>query len=100
MAPGGLSRASARNAVQVQVAALRQHRHTHYALWREVDMPVTNTFSAAVRGQLYDQTSTFFSPTNDTITPGTELPGYAVTNFTVSLEDKKAGWWAGVIIKN
>jgi len=70
------------------------------SVFSEVDMPVTNTVSAAVRGQLYDQTSTFFSPTNNTITPGTELPGYAVTNFTISLEDKKAGGWAGVIIKN
>jgi iron complex outermembrane recepter protein len=70
------------------------------SVFSEVDVPVTATVSAAVRGQLYDQTSTFFSPTNDTVTPGTQLPGYAVANFTVSLEDKKAGWWAGVVIKN
>jgi iron complex outermembrane receptor protein len=70
------------------------------SVFSEVHVPVTAAVSAAVRGQLYDQTLTYFSPTNNTVTPGTEIPGYAVANFTLSLEDTKAGWWAGVIIKN
>jgi iron complex outermembrane receptor protein len=61
---------------------------------------VTAAVSAAVRGQLYDQTLTYFSPTNNSVTPGTKLPGYTVANFTLFLEDTKKGWWAGVILKN
>jgi iron complex outermembrane recepter protein len=70
------------------------------SVFSEVHVPVTAAVSAAVRGQLYDQTLTYFSPTNNSVTPGTKLPGYTVANFTLSLEDTKAGWWAGVIIKN
>jgi iron complex outermembrane recepter protein len=70
------------------------------SVFSEVTVPVTANISASVRGQLYDQTITYFSATNNTLTPGTELSGYAVANFTLSVEDSKAGWWAGVIIKN
>jgi len=70
------------------------------SLFSQVTLPVTTRINVSVLGQLYDQTLTYFSATNNTITPGTELSGYAVTNFTLSLQDDKAGWWAGVIIKN
>jgi iron complex outermembrane recepter protein len=70
------------------------------SVFSEVAVPVTADISVSVRGQLYDQTITYFSATNNTLTPGTELSGYAVANFTLSVEDSKAGWWAGVIIKN
>ena len=70
------------------------------SVFSEVSIPVTTDIVAAVRGQLYDQTLTYFSATNNTVSPGTELPGYAVANFTLSLANTRAGWWAGVIIKN
>jgi iron complex outermembrane receptor protein len=65
-----------------------------------VTVPVSKDVSASLRGQLYDQTSTFYSSTNNTLTPGTELPGYAVTDFTLSLADNKTGWSVAAIVKN
>jgi iron complex outermembrane receptor protein len=70
------------------------------SVFSEVHVPVTASVFAAVRAQLYDQTLTYFSPTNNTVTPATQLPGYTVVNFTLSLEDTRAGWWAGIIVKN
>jgi iron complex outermembrane receptor protein len=70
------------------------------SVFSEVTVPVSKDVSVSLRGQLYDQTSTFYSSTNNTLTPGTELPGYAVTDFTLSLTDSKTGWSAAAIVKN
>jgi iron complex outermembrane receptor protein len=69
------------------------------SMFSEVTVPVSSDISASLRAELYDQTSTFYSSTNNSLTPGTQLPGYAVSNFTLSL-DSKSGWSAAVIIKN
>jgi iron complex outermembrane receptor protein len=40
-----------------------------------------------LRGDVFAQTSTFFSNLADTITPGTKLPGYALVNARLSWSD-------------
>jgi iron complex outermembrane recepter protein len=70
------------------------------SVFSEADVPISNNIAISLRGQLYDQTSSFFSPTNNTITPETELSGYSVADFTLSLADTKTGWSVAVIVKN
>lgn len=42
--------------------------------------------TVTLRGDLYAQSLTYFSSTNATITPGTEIHGYAIANFRLGLE--------------
>jgi iron complex outermembrane receptor protein len=69
-------------------------------LYGELKAHATSEMEVSLRAELYDQTKSYFSSTNNTLSPGTELPGYAVTNFRLGLEDLTAGWSAGVIVKN
>jgi iron complex outermembrane receptor protein len=41
----------------------------------------------SVRGELIEQSKFYFGSLNNTTVPGTEIPGYAVSNFRVGLDD-------------
>jgi iron complex outermembrane recepter protein len=70
------------------------------SVFSEVSVPLTRDVVMSLRGELFDETSTYFSSTNSTLTPGTQLPGYAVANFTLSIGDGAAGWSVAGIVKN
>ena len=70
------------------------------SVFSEVTLPVSDALDVSFRGDLYNQTKIFFSSTGDTLTPGTEIPGYAVANFRLGLEDSKAGWSVAALVKN
>ncbi|HKT71692.1 MAG TPA: TonB-dependent receptor [Steroidobacteraceae bacterium] len=70
------------------------------SFFSEFTLPVTSHLEASVRGEIYDQTSTFFTSTFNTATPGAEIPGYAVANFRLGLEDHLAGWSITANVKN
>jgi iron complex outermembrane receptor protein len=70
------------------------------SVFSEVTVPVTNEIGVSLRGSLYDQTLTYFSSTNNTLTPGTELSGYAVADFRLSVDNNSAGWSVAAVLKN
>lgn len=52
----------------------------------EVELPETIGV-LKMRGDYYRQSPFFFSSTEDTLTPGTKLPGYDRANFRIAVED-------------
>ena len=54
----------------------------------EVALPLSEALGKlSLRGDLYKQSGFYFSSTNDTITPGTRLPGYETVNLRMSWND-------------
>lgn len=70
------------------------------ALFAEVAAPVSADLTASLRGDVYAQTSNYFSSTNNTLNPGTQIPGYGLANFRVGIEDSKVGWSLSANVKN
>jgi iron complex outermembrane receptor protein len=57
-------------------------------LFAEVTLPTDQSVGdMTVRADLYAQTGQYFSSTNNTITPGTRLPGYALINLRYDWSD-------------
>lgn len=69
------------------------------SVFTEVAVPVYGSVSGLLRGEMYAQNKVFTSPrsSNDF---GTILPGYALANFRIGLEDKSAGWSLTANLKN
>jgi iron complex outermembrane receptor protein len=55
-------------------------------VFAQASFPLPGIATVSIRGDVYTQTKTFFSSTNDTITPGTEIPTYTLANFRVGLD--------------
>jgi len=70
------------------------------SIFADISFPVAERYTASFRSEVYDQTETYFSSTNDTLNPGTRIPGYTVANFRLSLEDESAGWTIAAHLKN
>lgn len=66
----------------------------------QATVPVSTLVRASLRGDVYAQTSTFFSSTGTNLNPGTKLPGYTVANFRVGVEHEKAGLSLALHLKN
>jgi iron complex outermembrane receptor protein len=66
----------------------------------EATMPLKNELSISLRGDLYGQSNFYFSSLNNTVNPGTNIPGYDLVNFRVSLDDAKTGWSLAAYLKN
>jgi iron complex outermembrane recepter protein len=67
--------------------------------YANVSAPVTDKLRATVRGDVYAQTSTFFSSTGTTLNPGTKFSGYTTVDFRVGLESID-GWSLSANLKN
>jgi iron complex outermembrane recepter protein len=65
----------------------------------EVTVPVSSTLAVSLRGDVFGQTSTFFSSTGNT-NPGAKLPGYKLVNFRIGLGDDQMGWSVSFNLKN
>ena len=63
-------------------------------------MPVSARLRASLRGDVYAQTSTFFSSTGNSLNPGTQITGYALANFRLGIEDRDTGWSLSANLKN
>ena len=70
------------------------------AVFAEVAQPVSAQLTASLRGDFYAQTSSYFSSTDNTLNPGTQISGYGLANFRVGLEDSKQGWALSANVKN
>jgi iron complex outermembrane recepter protein len=54
----------------------------------QVDVPLAgNSGSISARADVYAQSNFFYSSVNDTINPGSELPGYALANARIAWSD-------------
>jgi len=54
-----------------------------------------------LHGEVYSQTSTYFSSNNGSVTPGTELPSYTIVNMRLSWNDIRGSKVsAAVYVKN
>ena len=69
-------------------------------VYANIEVPLTNRIKVQVRGDVYAQTSTFFSSTGTNLNPLSRFPGYSVANFRLGIEDEKAGWSLATIVKN
>jgi iron complex outermembrane receptor protein len=68
-------------------------------LFSEMSFPIQANLALTIHGDIYDQTGTYISSTYNTISPGTSITGYSVSNFRVSLDAKK-GWSVAANVKN
>lgn len=66
----------------------------------DINVPLNDRFNVSLRADVYDQTSSYFSSTNDTLNPGTKIPGYTIANFRLGLEDGISGWSVAAMVKN
>jgi iron complex outermembrane receptor protein len=54
-----------------------------------------------LRGDFYTQSKTYFSNLNDSLNPGTRLPGYSIANFRLDFENVGgSGLGIGAWVKN
>ncbi|MBB5684817.1 TonB-dependent receptor [Sphingobium boeckii] len=67
--------------------------------YADVEIPVKADLSILLHGDVYAQDNTFTSPTSAN-NFGTDIPGYALANFHVGLEDSKTGWSLTANLKN
>lgn len=69
-------------------------------VFAEVSTSVTDGLRGSLRGDLYSQTSTFFSSTGHTLNVGSQITGYTTADFRISVEDAKSGWSLSALVKN
>jgi len=67
-------------------------------LYSDVTIPIRDGLAVLLHGDIYNQTAIAYSSTAN-INPGAILPGFAVTDFRVSL-DSKQGWTVSAVVKN
>jgi iron complex outermembrane receptor protein len=70
------------------------------SLFAEATLPLQGPLSVSARGDLYAQSSFYFSSLNNTVNPGSQLAGYGLADFRVSLDDNAAGWSVSAYVKN
>ena len=72
------------------------------SLFADVKLPVPSTLgNVSVRADTYHQGNFFFSSTNGSINPGTEIPSYGITNFRLTwdhIAESKVG--AAIFVTN
>jgi iron complex outermembrane receptor protein len=70
------------------------------SLFAEATVPLSPSLALSVRGDVHAQTSFYFSSLNNTVNPGSQLPGYGLADFRVSIDDTASGWSLAVYVKN
>jgi iron complex outermembrane receptor protein len=70
------------------------------AVFAEVSAPLRANLTGSLRADFYAQTSNYFSSTDNTLNPGTQIPGYGIANFRLGIEDVGVGWSVAASVKN
>lgn len=72
------------------------------AAYAQITFPTPETYGTiSLRGDLYGQTSQFFSSASASVTPDTELPGYVLVNARLAWDNiMKSGFSAAAYAKN
>jgi iron complex outermembrane receptor protein len=69
--------------------------------YTDVTVPVSEGFNATLHGDIYAQSSTYFSSTGKSLNPFTKSSGYALVNFRVGLEQRNGrGLSIAALVKN
>lgn len=69
-------------------------------VYAAVDAPLNDRLTFNLRGDLYAQSSTFFSSTALSLTSGARIPAYELVNLRVGIEDEQSGFAIAGIVKN
>lgn len=69
------------------------------AVYADLTLPLNDSVDVVVHGDTYAQSKVFTSAQSENIF-GTVLPGYAIANFRLSLENKAAGWTVAANLRN
>lgn len=70
------------------------------AAFAEMSVPLSDKLRGSLRGDVYSQTSSYFSSTANTLNPGSQIPGYTLANFRLGIEDSASGWSVAGSLKN
>ncbi len=70
------------------------------SFYADVTVPVSDGYNATLRGDLYAQSSNYFSSTGKSLNPGSQIPGYALANFRLGLEQSDGGLSIAALVKN
>jgi iron complex outermembrane recepter protein len=56
-------------------------------VFASANFPLNSVGTLNLRSDVYSATKDYFSSTNNTLSPGTELPGYTIVNFRLGLDN-------------
>ena len=70
---------------------------TFYA---DVTVPVNERFDATLRGDVYAQTSNYYSSTGKSLNLNSQIAGYALANFRLGIEERNGGLSFAALLKN
>jgi iron complex outermembrane receptor protein len=71
------------------------------ALYADVTVPVSQGWDMTLHGDVYRQTSNWYSSTGRTLNPNTQIPGYTLANFRIGVEQSSGqGWSFAALVKN
>lgn len=70
------------------------------SVYAELTIPISGDWKATIRGDGVMQSGTVFSSTQSTLNPGARIPGYAMADFRVGLENGRDGWSLSANLKN
>lgn len=69
--------------------------------YADVSAPVANGWDATLHGDVYRQSSNYYSSTGRSLNPNTLIPGYTLANFRVGVEQSSGkGWGFAALLKN
>ncbi|GGZ04053.1 hypothetical protein GCM10011614_18800 [Novosphingobium colocasiae] len=70
------------------------------AVYADVTVPANENLDVKLHGDLFAQTSNYFSSTGKSLNPHTRIPGYALANFRLGVEQKDKGFSIAALVKN
>jgi len=71
------------------------------ALYADVTVPLNEAWDINLHGDVYRQTSNYYSSTGRSLNPNTLIPSYTLANFRVGLEESSGrGWSFSALVKN
>ncbi len=70
-------------------------------IYADITLPVNDEFNAVLHGDVFSQTSNYFSSTGLSLNPGTKIADYSIANFRIGLESSAGrGWSLSGVVKN
>jgi iron complex outermembrane receptor protein len=71
------------------------------SFYADATVPVSHSWDLALHGDVYRQTSNYYSSTGRSLNPNTQIPAYTLANFRIGLEQSSdKGWSVSALVKN
>ena len=71
------------------------------AFYADATVPVNDGWNLALHGDVFRQTSNYFSSTGRSLNPNSQIPAYTLANFRVGVEESGGkGWSLSALVKN